>query len=562
MRTTFRVGAVYAPLSLALALVSGWTRSSEAQQTAAQPAGKAVYDKWCAGCHGTDGKGAGPAANYMLPRPRDFTLALYQVRTTATGQLPTDADIRKVIDDGMPGTAMPGWSTVLSSAERDQLVTYLKSFSRFFAQQKEPLQPLDFGRAPGANQTRLDSGKVYYDRIECWKCHGRTGKGDGPSARTQEDDNQNPIRPADLTEPWYFNGGHTVEDIYRRLRTGLDGTPMPSFSDLLDSKFMTDERLWDLALYVRSLAPEKVPRVRDVVRASEIQGALPAAPTDSAWNQAERFYIPLVGQIVLKPRWFAPTVDGVWVQALHNKSELVVRVTWNDPSKSPDPEWSEWQSRVSAFMEPHEEPAGSGVVAPGSGSSPPQASSSAPGAATPASPLAPRLPSSTPALSDALVVQFPVTIPTGMERPYFLMGTAGKPTYLWKWQSDTDAAIEASGKGFGRMEPLQSGQLAARSAFDQGEWSVVFRRPLTSADSANRLVFRTGVAIPMAVFAWDGNNGESGTKGSISTWYYIYLDQKTPKTVYTAPVATIALTAGLGLLFVRRAQRRREDNSK
>jgi cytochrome c oxidase cbb3-type subunit 2 len=529
-------------------------------QAQANP-GKAVYDKWCAGCHGADGKGAGPAAGHMLPRPRDFTQALYQIRSTATGQLPTDADIRKVIDDGMPGTAMPGWKNVLSEGERDQLVTHLKSFSRFFANQKTPLTPLEFGRAPGVNEERLKSGKEWYDKIECWKCHGRAGRGDGPSARTQQDDNNQPIRPADLTEPWYFNGGHTVEDIFRRLRTGLDGTPMPTFSDLLegDKPFMTEDQLWNVALYVRSLAPEKVPQVRDVVRAAEVQGALPAAPKDSAWREVERFYIPLVGQIVVKPRWFAPTVDGVWVQALHNGTELAVRVTWHDPSKSPDPEWDEWQGLVTSFMEPHEEPGSSAAGGPTSPGAAAQAPATGPAPAPTAS-ATPPAPSVAP-LPDKLVVQFPVSIPTGMERPYFLMGTSGKPTYLWTWQSNPEAAQEARGKGFGNVEALGGGQLAARSSFDQGEWSVVFRRPLANADSANRLNFRSGVAIPMAIFAWDGNNGETGTKGSISTWYYIYLDQKTPATVYTAPAATIMLTAGLGLLFVRRAQKRKNGSN-
>ena len=84
----------------------------------AQVDGEAVYNQWCAGCHGEDGAGEGPAANTMLPRPRDFTLALYQVSTTASGELPTDADILRVIDEGMPGTAMPGWEEVLTEAER------------------------------------------------------------------------------------------------------------------------------------------------------------------------------------------------------------------------------------------------------------------------------------------------------------------------------------------------------------------------------------------------------------------------------------------------------------
>src|SRR3989454_10425394 len=54
--------------------------------------GKAVYVKWCAGCHGDGGAGDGPAAASMLPRPRNFTSGLYKIRTTASGQLPTDAD--------------------------------------------------------------------------------------------------------------------------------------------------------------------------------------------------------------------------------------------------------------------------------------------------------------------------------------------------------------------------------------------------------------------------------------------------------------------------------------
>ena len=74
----------------------------------------------------------------------------------------------------------------------------------------------------------------------------------------------------DLTKNWTFNGGSSVEDIYRRLRTGLDGTPMPSFSDLLDAGFMTDDQLWSLAHFVRSLAPEDEPTVQEVIVAGQV----------------------------------------------------------------------------------------------------------------------------------------------------------------------------------------------------------------------------------------------------------------------------------------------------
>jgi mono/diheme cytochrome c family protein len=108
-------------------------RAAAAQEAAAGALpGKVTYDRWCAGCHGAEGKGDGPGAARMLPRPRDFTRAQYQIRTTGSGELPTDADILHVINVGMPGTAMPGWEEILSDVERENLVTYLKSLSRFF----------------------------------------------------------------------------------------------------------------------------------------------------------------------------------------------------------------------------------------------------------------------------------------------------------------------------------------------------------------------------------------------------------------------------------------------
>src|SRR2546422_4398996 len=69
-------------------------------------AGKNVYVKWCAGCHGETGAGDGPAASTMLPRPRNFTGAVYKVRTTGSGQLPTDADLMRAIDEDRKSTRL------------------------------------------------------------------------------------------------------------------------------------------------------------------------------------------------------------------------------------------------------------------------------------------------------------------------------------------------------------------------------------------------------------------------------------------------------------------------
>src|SRR5947208_2919534 len=242
--------------------------------------GKTVYTKWCAGCHGVDGKGDGEGARHMIPPPRDFTgNALYQIRSTPSGQLPTDADLLRSIDEGLPGTAMPAWKTRLSDHQRRDVLAYIKAFSTYFADTTQRPQPIAFGKRPGGGSSddALKVGRQFYDSIGCRKCHGDQGRGDGPSAPTLKDDAGHPMFAANLHENWRFNGGGSVEDIYHRLRTGLDGTPMPSFSDLLEQKFLTETELWRVAQYVRSLSPQEAPTVRDVIHAAKVDKALPHA---------------------------------------------------------------------------------------------------------------------------------------------------------------------------------------------------------------------------------------------------------------------------------------------
>jgi DMSO reductase family type II enzyme heme b subunit len=496
-----------------------------AQETA--PGGKEVYDRWCAGCHGEDGRGAGPGAQAMLPKPRDFTRALYQIRSTGSGELPTDADILRMIDEGMPGTAMPGWRTLLTQAERQDLVQYLKSFSRFF--EGATVQPLEFTSPPGVNEERLVEGRQVFETLECFKCHGQMGRGDGESARDMDDDQGVAIAPRDLTRNWLFNGGGSVEEIYRRLRTGLDGTPMASFEDALNAGIVTDDQLWSVSHYVRSLSPEEPPEILEVIAAELLEeGELPTTVDDERWSDVGRFYIPMVGQIVVKPRWFDPRVTGVWVQALHNREEVALLVSWTDPSRSPDPAWAVQATRFRDAMQPHDEGADWAPGAP-----------------------------------DQLVVQFPQQIPTGMERPYFLQGDARRPAYLWRWRSDAPQAEElvATGLGTGNPQDPSSVQLQVASAHADGEWRVLFRRALATPDSTADLQIPLAQAVPVAFQAWDGDHGEAGNQGSISTWYFIQLQEETPVTVYVTPALAMLLTAGLGLLVVVRAQKREQEGT-
>ena len=59
--------------------------------------GKTIYFKRCSFCHGLIGDGNGPAADFMDPRPRDFTIGTFKFRTTASCELPTDEDLFKTL---------------------------------------------------------------------------------------------------------------------------------------------------------------------------------------------------------------------------------------------------------------------------------------------------------------------------------------------------------------------------------------------------------------------------------------------------------------------------------
>jgi CheY-like chemotaxis protein len=79
------------------------------------------------------------------------------------------------------------------------------------------------------------------------------GKGAGAIATDLKDDEGRPLPATSLAEPWTFRGGATPQDVYLRFRTGMNGTPMPSFVDAA-----TDGDLRNLAAYVLTLARKPV----------------------------------------------------------------------------------------------------------------------------------------------------------------------------------------------------------------------------------------------------------------------------------------------------------------
>ena len=91
--------------------------------------GKAVYQANCAVCHGIVGRGDGPAAFTLVPRPVNLQLHVPQ---HAVGEL------HYWISSGIPGTAMPAWGDDdpatnkprLSDDDRWSIIRYLQALAR------------------------------------------------------------------------------------------------------------------------------------------------------------------------------------------------------------------------------------------------------------------------------------------------------------------------------------------------------------------------------------------------------------------------------------------------
>ncbi len=225
-------------------------RAGEAATPEELKAGRFIYVRACANCHGDQGKGDGVAAPLLDPRPRDFTKGLFKFRTTPSGQVPTLDDMARTVTHGLNGTAMGQWRE-LSTKDRRAVLLYVQSFSDRF--KAETPASIAVPPEPPFSVASAQRGAKLFGDLECNKCHGAEGHGDGPSAAELKDDSGRPLRPADLTQGHRFKRGSTPQDIYLTLFTGLMGTPMPSYGGTLENAAQE----WDLVHYIYWLSQGK-----------------------------------------------------------------------------------------------------------------------------------------------------------------------------------------------------------------------------------------------------------------------------------------------------------------
>jgi mono/diheme cytochrome c family protein len=243
--------------ALAVALLAGAAAAAEPIE---------LYGRYCAGCHGTAGNGQGPAADMLIVKPRNFTRGVFKFRTTPAGSLPTDDDLFRTITRGINRTSMPPWS-LLPERERWALVGVVKGFYPEWKTQPAAM-PIDLPPTPTdlADPDRIARGAAVYQLLECSTCHGATGHGDGPSAANLPPDTWgHPQKPFNFTKGALKSGGAPV-DVYRTFMTGLNGTAMPSYYDILsepDGEYVKEGDAWALVAFVLSLRAHGVPAAEE-----------------------------------------------------------------------------------------------------------------------------------------------------------------------------------------------------------------------------------------------------------------------------------------------------------
>ena len=531
------LAVLFASLCIAPA---GFVSAAGAQDTTdtKHATGRTLYVKYCSQCHGEKGDGEGYAAAHLSPRPRNFTTGKFKIRTTPNGALPTHQDLVNVIRRGMPYTSMPAWPN-FSDQDVSDLANFVATFSPDFANPENAPKPVPLPSAPRSSKESIEQGKKLYEENGCVKCHGTLGRGDGPSAATLMDDWGHPIRPADLAQPWTFRGGSSREDIFRTMSTGLNGTPMPSFLDAL-----TPEQRWAITDFIESLSGGGGPGYTNLVVARHVDDPIDLAKGTASFESARVARFPIIGQITQPGREFHPPATSVTVQAIYDAESIALLVRWHDMSAQ------KTGKNGPSLPVPKQEEEAQGTAAP-AGAGDKSIWGDATAAAEPPPPQDPfaepaTAPSAAPSeFSDAVAVQIPSQLPTGARKPYFIFGDAQNSVDLWFFDLARAAPLQFTGAGSGSIAPNETGDVTGVANYDQGEWSVIFKRPLRAGAP-----FAPGQFMPMAFSVWDGASRERGNRRGLSVWYSLYMEPEAVPSVVGPMIQTALFLFAIELIVI------------
>jgi len=194
-------------------------------------AGKRIWTRECAVCHGDAAAGEGVYREGIEPVPPSFAaLADYADFT--------DGDYFWRISEGVPWTPMPTWKVVYNETERWQLTQYIRTmFTQTLPRPPEPPESERFEVTDTMKNltlpkaTSYDAGRQQF-LTTCSHCHGLAGDGMGESGAYL-----NP-KPANLTTA-LASSVPGIKDHYDgntlgKISNGIRDTSMPSWGEFLN----------------------------------------------------------------------------------------------------------------------------------------------------------------------------------------------------------------------------------------------------------------------------------------------------------------------------------------
>lgn len=512
--------------------------------------GGALYAQHCAACHGDDGDARSPFAYLMNPRPRSFLDEPFKLYTTENF-IPSDDDLMRTLKRGMPGSAMPPWDH-LSDEDLTSLVAYVRELYRgpiveeleqwvedgelapealasAIADRTEPGPPLRVPPDPPYDDVRAFRGQRLYLE-SCASCHGADGR---PVAETVQFDTKGyPVVPRSFVDG-IFKGGSEGEQLYARIFKGMRGTPMPASDDLF-----TDDEIWDLIHYVQSFsrpgAQERAALRHELIRASSVD-ALPENPLSPAWGSVQSTYVALT------PLWWIEDrVEGVIVQAVHDGSELALRLAWIDPTRDTG------AVRIDAFRD--------GVAVQFSKMADPPFFMGSPGGHGQVaiwhwkgdrqeSPMG-SYEELTAAFPNTAVDRYAPAPNGNPDRPPWEVPLDADPevfrAYLTGWAAGNIVSdptlggpaesLAAQGPGTLGARPPSDQTIRAEGAYERGVWYVQMGNALSAlewvdGDGAAPRAVRPGDAVPVALAVWDGSAGDRDGRKSFSRWQTLLIEE-------------------------------------
>jgi hypothetical protein len=335
------------------------------------------------------------------------------------------------------------------------------------------------------------------------------------------------------------------------MATGLNGTPMPSFLEAL-----TPEQRWAITDFIDSVSGSDGPGYSNLVVAKHVQAPIDLAKGAASFASAPAARFPIIGQIMEPGRSFHPPATNVTVQAIYDADSIALLVRWHDmsaektgkngPSLPVPPEEEEEQAAAA----PGEGGGASGLkgnvfgedeVAPT-----PAGQTQKPGADPFAETEA--APAGQPSeFSDAVSIQIPSQTPAGARKPYFIFGDTENSVDLWFFDLARPGPLQFTGRGSGSIAANASSNLTGAASYDQGEWSVIFKRPLRPGSAAP---FSPGEFLPAAFSVWDGFARERGNRRGLTAWYSIYVEPAVVPSAVGPMVKTALLILAIELAVI------------